>query len=105
MEREYDQKVSVVISKAFFEQHKEAAAKRYAREFEGDKDPEGFYFTFETQTQEMDIEKNTLSMDLMDRQGSWLSFKWKVNNDMYAYLAEVCIKKLNKLRALLEAAS
>jgi hypothetical protein len=106
MQRDYDQKISVVMSKAFFEAHKDEAAQLYRKEFENEeRDKDGYYFEFDTQTQELSIDKNTLDMTTNDRPGNWFSFRWKVNNDMYAYLAELCVKKLNKLRALLEAAA
>lgn len=100
MEQPYDSEINFAFSRAFFEQQKAKAMERYEG-MEGD----GYDFTIKAQRQEINIDKNYIGLSFIDKDGVWCYMKYSIEIDIWEYLADLCIKRFNKLKAILQGAS
>lgn len=101
MNTELRSKINVAFSEKFWNAIKDKAAKDY----DMDGSEKGFSIETTAENQEFDVEKDTLYLTYVGPAEQYFSISFKINGDMYAFMADRCIKKLNKMKALLEAAS
>lgn len=100
MEQPYDSEINFAFSKAFFEKHKKEAEERYEG-MEG----EGYDFKVKAQRQEINVDKNYIGLSFLTKDGVWCYMKYSIEIDIWEYLADLCIKRFNKLKAILQGSS
>lgn len=93
------------IQKGWFDKNKEAAAKLYADRSDEEND-KGFLFDLDNTKETLESDSSSITFGLIDKENNeapYISVTYQLDDEDWIRLSEMLIKRLNKVKAAIEA--